>query len=338
MEHEINQIEHFAAARQHALAQWHVTRLRATQAALIGDLDEALAQNEAARAIAERVVTEATGGLYFAFLAQIAMLRGTMTADEAAAMLRVLGAVRDVALARIFIPITHALRGDKQAARATFEEFRHMPSELQIGPRWAAVLHHIGIVATMVDDAETAGRVYGILGSLEPSFLTDGSGAVFCAGASPRASGDLALATGRVAEAIEHYRLAIEMNARIGARPFVALSRLGLARALLKRGEHTDIPDVRKLAGEAAAEFRRLDMPGPLATADTVLRDSRETSPLSRRESEVADLIGQALSNKQIAQRLVLSERTVESHVRSILGKLGYTTRTEIATWNVRSQ
>jgi DNA-binding NarL/FixJ family response regulator len=50
----------------------------------------------------------------------------------------------------------------------------------------------------------------------------------------------------------------------------------------------------------------------------------------------VASLVAQAMSNRQIAERLVLSERTVETHVRSILAKLGYSTRTEIATWSLR--
>ena len=54
-------------------------------------------------------------------------------------------------------------------------------------------------------------------------------------------------------------------------------------------------------------------------------------------ENKIAAMIGEALSNRQIAERLVLSERTVETHVRNILGKLGYSTRTEIATWSVRN-
>jgi DNA-binding NarL/FixJ family response regulator len=56
-----------------------------------------------------------------------------------------------------------------------------------------------------------------------------------------------------------------------------------------------------------------------------------------RGQSEVASLVALAMSNRQIAERLVLSERTVESHVPSILTKLGYATRTEIATWSVRT-
>jgi DNA-binding NarL/FixJ family response regulator len=130
------------------------------------------------------------------------------------------------------------------------------------------------------------------------------------------------------------------MNARIGARPFLALSRLGLAKALVAQGQPGDLPAARTLVAEAAAEFRRLDLPGPLAAADALLArvDSaaRAANPLSPRESEVASLIALAMSNRQIAEQLVLSERTVETHVRSILAKLGYSSRTEIATWSLR--
>ena len=55
--------------------------------------------------------------------------------------------------------------------------------------------------------------------------------------------------------------------------------------------------------------------------------------PLSRRELEVAGLVGRGLTNKEIAGTLVISERTAESHVQSILNKLGLTNRGEIAAW-----
>jgi non-specific serine/threonine protein kinase len=47
----------------------------------------------------------------------------------------------------------------------------------------------------------------------------------------------------------------------------------------------------------------------------------------------VAVLIAEGLSNKQIAARLVTSRRTAESHVENILRKLGFTSRTQVATW-----
>ena len=53
---------------------------------------------------------------------------------------------------------------------------------------------------------------------------------------------------------------------------------------------------------------------------------------MTAREREIADLVAGALTNRQIADLLVLSERTVESHVRSVLAKLGAANRTELAT------
>ena len=56
-------------------------------------------------------------------------------------------------------------------------------------------------------------------------------------------------------------------------------------------------------------------------------------SGLSRRELEVAELVADGLANKAIAQQLQLSVRTVESHVRNALTKLGLDNRTQLATW-----
>ena len=54
---------------------------------------------------------------------------------------------------------------------------------------------------------------------------------------------------------------------------------------------------------------------------------------LAKREAEVARLVADGLSNKQIGARLFISERTVDSHVRSILNKLGFNSRAQIASW-----
>jgi DNA-binding NarL/FixJ family response regulator len=53
---------------------------------------------------------------------------------------------------------------------------------------------------------------------------------------------------------------------------------------------------------------------------------------LTPREREVAALIADGLTNKDIAARLVVSKRTVDAHVEHILGKLGYSSRLQVAT------
>jgi predicted ATPase/DNA-binding CsgD family transcriptional regulator len=54
---------------------------------------------------------------------------------------------------------------------------------------------------------------------------------------------------------------------------------------------------------------------------------------LTRREREVAEHIAQGLTNKEIASRLVISQRTAESHVERILAKLGFSRRAQVAAW-----
>jgi class 3 adenylate cyclase len=57
--------------------------------------------------------------------------------------------------------------------------------------------------------------------------------------------------------------------------------------------------------------------------------------PLSHREQEVATLVALGLSNRQIAEELVIAETTAERHIANILNKLGYHSRTQIAAWAV---
>ena len=60
---------------------------------------------------------------------------------------------------------------------------------------------------------------------------------------------------------------------------------------------------------------------------------ARRRGTLSPREDEVARLVAEGLTNRQIAERLVISERTAQNHVQHILTKLGFTTRSQIAAW-----
>jgi predicted ATPase/DNA-binding CsgD family transcriptional regulator len=62
-------------------------------------------------------------------------------------------------------------------------------------------------------------------------------------------------------------------------------------------------------------------------------RFSRSSSPLTRREAEVADLVAEGMTNREIARRLVIAQRTADTHVQHILTKLGFTNRTQLTVW-----
>jgi NarL family two-component system response regulator LiaR len=87
------------------------------------------------------------------------------------------------------------------------------------------------------------------------------------------------------------------------------------------RGESSLHPAIaRKL-------IRELNRPSDLPTTE---------EPLTEREGEVLILVARGLSNQEIAERLVVSERTVRTHVSNILGKLHLANRTQAALYAVR--
>jgi len=83
---------------------------------------------------------------------------------------------------------------------------------------------------------------------------------------------------------------------------------------------------------DAAAAWLRVRGVAPARTS------APDGGPLTRREREVLELLGEGRSNPEIADCLYLSRRTVEHHVASILSKLGLRNRTEAATFALRDQ
>ncbi|HEX6024688.1 MAG TPA: response regulator transcription factor [Solirubrobacter sp.] len=129
----------------------------------------------------------------------------------------------------------------------------------------------------------------------------------------------------------------IEACAAIKARvPSVRVLMLTVSEAAL---------DVRAALRVGAAGYLLKDMP-PRELVEAVLgaekivmaSDEAPEDELSVREREVLELLGQGLRNREIAERLVVSEATVKTHVRHVLEKLRLRNRAEAAAFAARGR
>ncbi len=123
------------------------------------------------------------------------------------------------------------------------------------------------------------------------------------------------------------------VGSRLGNDPFLESLHLETEQAaaealgpdrfgmLFRRGGDTPIDQIVALAAGDVDELR----PGPAAGATA--------DPLTGRESEIAALVADGLSNREIAARLGISKRTVDAHIVHIFAKLGVSSRVQLATW-----
>ena len=113
-------------------------------------------------------------------------------------------------------------------------------------------------------------------------------------------------------------------------------ARLDLAEAAVKarrRAEAAVLSGEARTIAAAAGATTIVDTADRLTAWFGRARQAEPWHPLSAREFEVAQLVAAGLTNRQIAERLVLAPKTISAHITHILTKLGAARRTEIAAW-----
>lgn len=113
----------------------------------------------------------------------------------------------------------------------------------------------------------------------------------------------------------------------------VGAVRAGAIGYLLKNTEGSEL---RRAVRAAAAGQVQLS-PEASARLMTELRQPAQSEVLTERETEVLKLVASGKSNKEVAQQLGITERTVKTHVSSIMGKLAVQSRTQAALYAVRA-
>ncbi|HLI86226.1 MAG TPA: response regulator transcription factor [Bryobacteraceae bacterium] len=147
----------------------------------------------------------------------------------------------------------------------------------------------------------------------------------------------------------------IVLTASDDKNEFVQAMKLGTSGIVLKQTA-TDmlIKSIRKVhAGEiwldshtTAEVIRRFvsadEMPvaAPMASSSPLPSSSpreRERSPLSQREREIVALVAQGFKNKEMAEKMFISEQTVKNHLHNIFDKLGVSDRLELALYAIHN-
>ncbi|MGN6174432.1 MAG: LuxR C-terminal-related transcriptional regulator, partial [Streptosporangiaceae bacterium] len=265
--------------------------------------------------------------------------------------------------------IAENLAGDRASARRLLDEAQSTISPAY-PPGALAVLQaralngffeaDLGAVRSAASEGAHLSRETGDLYGLEMMLLNLGSAALIAGAldeAKPLIAESLRIAHQIDDRVAQFYLLgACGCHAALSGQARHAAHLLGAADTVRTEAGANVMPFLAQLlaqAGESAiaalgaarytAEFdagKRLDRDTALALAlgkparDTVAASGdADAGLLGKREADVARLVADGLTNKQIGTRLFISERTVDSHVRSILNKLGFNSRAQIAAW-----
>jgi DNA-binding CsgD family transcriptional regulator len=260
-------------------------------------------------------------------LAEIRVLQGRF--DEAEGLL--VGIEDDPDATRAVVA-TRLARGETRSAEALLE--RRLDD---LGPDnlLAAPLLEQLVLVRLSDDDITGARQ-----------AADGLAALAGNSGRERVESGALLARGRVAhvageaDAVNLLQQAVNGFARLGLRLEVAQARLELARALAANSPAEAIETARHARNEleALGATREADAAAALmrALGARGRAGPRSVGSLSRRETEVLRLLGEGLSNREIAERLYISPKTAEHHVSRIYAKLGLKSRAEAAAYAVR--
>jgi two-component system, NarL family, nitrate/nitrite response regulator NarL len=125
---------------------------------------------------------------------------------------------------------------------------------------------------------------------------------------------------------------------------FVQAMKLGCSGIVLKQtAPELIVKSIRKVfAGEiwldshtTAAVMRQFAAPGSELAAANGTTKGRERSPLSTREREIVALVAQGYKNKEMAEKMFISEQTVKNHLHNIFDKLGVSDRLELALYAI---
>lgn len=191
------------------------------------------------------------------------------------------------------------------------------------------------LAATSLDERADVAALYSRLEPFRGQHIVSGAGCIAYFGPAELWLGLAAGYLGDHAHAVDDLEHAMQSSLANGSAGFAVEAQLALARVLVSRSGPGDARRARELATHVAERAGLLGMNRVRAEAHDLLAATPAAAldGLTTREREVAGLVAEGMSNRAIASRLYLSERTAANHVQHILDKLGLANRSQIAVW-----
>ncbi|MGW5240676.1 ATP-binding protein [Monashia sp. NPDC004114] len=330
VERETGHLATCADALATPTARWHLLVARAAVAQARGRFDEALTTSDVARAVLER---QGHPGAYGANMS-LATVVGHHIGHRPEVMTPPpeFGVERDTVRGEIFALLgpAFALADEGEVDRAG-ELYRRLgpPASWHIPPYFVLSCLAVGSrVAIALGAREDLAWFVDQLRPWRGQHVVGGAGNASYFGPVELALGRSEATLGDLDAAATDLDVARLVARRTGAPGFEVEATVELASVRSSQGRRGEAD---ALLAEAAPTARRLAMT-PWLTRIRGMRVA-PSEPLTVREREVAALVAQGLSNREIAACLVLSERTAANHVQHILTKLGFTNRSQIAVW-----
>lgn len=152
------------------------------------------------------------------------------------------------------------------------------------------------------------------------------------------------LSTLQAMQALGRKTKVIILTASEDKNEFVQAMKLGCQGIVLKQTPpDLIVKSIRKVhAGEiwldshtTAAVMRQFAQPMDSSPTAMPTGKTRERSPLSQREREIVALVAQGYKNKEMAEKMFISEQTVKNHLHNIFDKLGVSDRLELALYAI---
>ncbi|MGH2488061.1 MAG: tetratricopeptide repeat protein, partial [Candidatus Limnocylindria bacterium] len=305
-----------------------------------GEYETATVWFHEAMRIAQKLGLEHERGLILYNLGRVAFCQGQPDSaaalyNECLAIFRELDSKRNIGRTVVRLGDLAALQGDVESAARLYEEGLARLRELE-DTRWVTrPIHGLATLALRRGDYQQSHTLLqeGLRLCVESGAKLEGIECLESAAVLAASDGQAGVAA-RLFGAAENIRDAIDAP----RPPVYRLRHNRTVNAVRRRLGASDF-EVAYAAGRALT----LEQAAAEAIALTIKPTRTVTSrkpafSLTRREHEVAALIAQGLSNRQIAAALFITDHTVESHVENILNKLGFNARTQIAAWSSASQ